>query len=300
MVAHGTPGTTSGTSPRCSQAPAAARNDLSPGCPVRHDLRVFPGSSRMALVTGARPSSCPWTTTDANREPRADRRLDTGPRDHRDAAARARRPGAPPAAPERLGQGDRGGSRRARRELRRQLARRAVPVRPGVRGDRVAGLDAARHRDRRLRAAVDLRPARGHRRLPRGTADGAVPAHRPGHRGAAAPRGRRGDRRAARRLARLARPADRPRGAAVSVRRRSWRTAVGRPVRTGRHASCRAASRLRRVTGGVARATPASRTLAARLARPRDRAARGRHRGDRCRTSARSTSASCATRPSCC
>ena len=219
---------------------------------------------------------------DHGREPgaRADRRLATGPRDHRDAAARARRPGAPPAAPERLGQGDRGGSRRARRELRRQLACRAVPVRPGVRGDRVAGLDAARHRDRRLRAAVDLRPARGHRRLPRGTADGAVPAHRPGHRGAAAPRGRRGDRRATRRLARLARPADRRRGAAVPVRRRSWRTAVGRPVRTGRHASCRAASRLRRVTGGVARATPASRTLAARLARPRDRAARGRHRGD--------------------
>ena len=116
---------------------------------------------------------------------------------------------------------------------------------------------------------------------PAGRLTRRFPRSRPGHRGAAPPRGRRGDRRATRRLARLARAADRRRGAAVSVRRGSWRPAVGRPLRTGRHASCGAAPRVRRAAARTSRASPAARTFAARLARTRDRAARGRSRGDR-------------------
>ena len=127
-----------------------------------------------------------------------------------------------------------------------------------------------------------LRPSRRTSASPRGTADGAVPAHRPGHRGCCcSSRAPRRSPRNSTALARVARAADRRRGAAVPVRRRSWRGA-GRPPRPrGSDTSCRAASRLRRATARTSGATSTARTLAARLARARDRAARGRRRGDR-------------------
>ena len=109
---------------------------------------VFPGHP--GWHRPRRPaSSCPMDDHEPGSR-RAGRRLEL--RDHRDPAARARRSPPSPAATERIGQGDRRGGRWARRVLRRELARGADPVRAGVRGDRVPGLDAARHRDRRLRA----------------------------------------------------------------------------------------------------------------------------------------------------
>ena len=104
IVAHGTPGRHRGH-PRGAAGTSGAHER---SFAWAHGLARSQGLSRV-IPDGAREGAETIIVPmdDHGREPGAAEptaRLDTGPRDHRDAAARARRPGTPPAAPERLGQ----------------------------------------------------------------------------------------------------------------------------------------------------------------------------------------------------